>query len=424
MVSKNKIACIGAGGSGVGHMVQLEKFSPGCIAAFSDIDRSYFDNTVAGILSSAGNMLGDFAGSDFELREDFKNLPYYEDVDEMFHKEDIDTAIIATYCCSHAEMVEKCVKYNVNILLEKPIAITEEEVEKIWSLLKNYDKAVAVNFTMRGAPVTLAAIDHVQNGEIGDIVSVQYVNNVHYGDGYFRKWMRTREKIGSLFLQKATHDFDVINSIIKLKPVSIAAFGSRLVYGGDKPNDLTCDTCELKWSCPMSIYRRNVEAARAMPASHKRKCVYADEIDIDDNQVVIIQYQGGVNVSYSQSFNAPAQGGQRGGYFLGKKGIMNLRYYGDFIENPSGEIIIGNSKIDITKTDQKPGTNISETYDWAGGGHFDGNDNVMRAKLAMLHGKYDRSAGTIEEGYVSAKMCIGAQESVETGKTIKLDLDL
>ena len=385
---KLKVACIGAGCSGTGQMILLEQFSHGCCVAFCDLSRVFFDSIVRSYYSKdEADMADDFKAEITDLRADFKDIPFYCDVDEMFAKEDINTVIIATYCKSHAEMVEKCVKYGVNILLEKPIAIVEEDVEKVWHLLKDYPKVATVNFTMRCAPVSVAAKRHIQNGTIGEIVSVQYVNNVHYGDGYFRKWMRIKENIGSLFLQKATHDLDIINSIVGLKPVSIAAFGSRLVYGGDMPNDLTCDECDKKMSCPMSVHRLYFETAKPLPPKHNRKCVYAKEIDIDDNNVMIIQYENGVTASYSQTFNAPLRGGQRGGYFIGTKGIMELKYYGEFIENSKNEIILGNSQIDITMYDVKPGTKIHEVYDWAGQGHFDGNEFGMLDKIDFLHGR-------------------------------------
>jgi len=421
---KMKIACIGAGSSGAGQMILMEKFAPGSVVAFCDIDRTLFDRIVDGYLEgSAAREAGDFKTDASGLRRDFKLIPFYTNPDEMFAKEDFDAVIIATYCCSHYAMVEKCVKHNKHILLEKPIAITETDIEKTWQLLKKHQKVATVNFTMRGAPVSLAAKKHVRNGDIGKIVSVQYINNVHYGDCYFRGWMRTREKIGDLFLQKATHDFDIINSIIGLKPVSIAAFGSRLVYGGNMPNDLTCDNCERKCTCTKSIYKLNLDAGKPLPGQNGRRCVYAKEIDIDDNQTVIIQYEGGVTASYCQTFNAPQQGGQRGGYFIGTEGIMHLSYYGEFVETPQRQIIAGNSRIEIMRSHEKPGSRILETYDWNGHSHFDGTEYGILAKLDLLNGRETEVKNTIEEGYISAKMCLAAQKSIQNHTVVDLDLN-
>jgi len=416
-----RVACIGAGSSGTGQLVVLEKFEPGCVVAFCDRDRTLFDRIMAGYFDGdSGREAGDFKTDSQGVRTSLKDIPFYSDPREMLAKENINTVVIATYCSAHYEMVRICVEHGVNILLEKPIAITGEEIEACWQLLKNYPKVVSVNFTMREAPVSLAARRHIQSGVIGEMVSVQYANNVHYGDAYFRKWMRTRHHVGNLLLQKATHDFDIINSMIGLKPVRIAAFGSRKVYCGGKDNDLTCDVCDLKWSCPMSIYKLQMEAGRELPPPHQRLCVYAREIDIDDNHVVIIEYEGGVTASYSQTFNAPQRGGQRGGSFIGTEGILNLKYYGEY-EAIHGMILRGSSQIDITRYHQKPATHLHEVYDWAGHNHFDGTEFGLLAKLNQLRGG-DTASGTIQEGYISAKMCLAAQQSVETHSVVEIGL--
>jgi hypothetical protein len=102
---------------------------------------------------------------------------------------------------------------------------------------------------------------------------------------------------------------------------------------------------------------------------------------------------------------------------------MKLQYYGEFVENSKNEIIFGNSQIDITKYNTKPGTKIHEVYDWAGHGHFDGTEYGMLAKLDLLHGRPTEVENTIEEGYISARMCLAAQESIETGKVVRLKLN-
>lgn len=418
MSKKLKIACIGAGCYGAGQMILCEKYIPGSVVAFSDLSREIFDNIIGEYESTGnGSEAGDFK-TEINLRSDFKNIPFYTDPDEILQKEDIDAVIIATHCSCHSEMVGRCVAYNKHILLEKPIAINEEDVDNIWHLLKDYPKVATVNFTMRGAPVSLAAKKHVENGDIGKIVSVQYTNNVHYGDGYFRKWMRTKEKIGSLLLQKATHDLDIINSIIALKPLKIAAFGSRQVYGGDKPNDLHCDDCDEKWSCPMSCFKLKLDANKYFPPKRERKCVYAEEIDIDDNHTIIIYYEGGVTASYCQTFNVPHGAAQRGGNFIGTDGMMKLEYYGDYVDGA-----IGKSHIDIFQYHQKQDSAIHEVYDWGGMSHFDGTEYVMLAKFAQLRGEKTDVKNTIYEGYVSSKMCLAAQKSIETGKIIDLNLE-
>jgi predicted dehydrogenase len=421
-----KVACIGAGTAGTGHMVRLEKYCPGCCVAFSDINRNIFDRIVAGYLTGGDIALaGDLKSEPFELRQSFKDLPYYADPEEMLRKEDINTVIIASYCSHHAEAVELCVRYGVNILLEKPIAITEKDVRKVWSLLKDYPKVTTVNFSLRGSPVVESARRHLQNGDIGRIISIQYVNNVHYGDHYFRKWMRTRKHVGSLLLQKATHDLDLINYVTGLHPKFITAFGSRLVYGGTMPKDLTCDVCNQKMTCPMSIYRRKIDASRPLPPQGRRLCVYAEEIDIEDNHVLAIQYEDGATASYCQTFNAPHQGGRRGGCFVGTEGMLDLNFYGQFEESPeTGACVKGVSTIRLIRFNDKPGSVIEESHDWANVGHFGSSEYLAEGFLNLLQGRKSSMNANIRDGYLSAMMCLAARQSIDDKQVVELKLDI
>ncbi|MFA7232413.1 MAG: hypothetical protein WC071_14160, partial [Victivallaceae bacterium] len=108
----------------------------------------------------------------------------------------------------------------------------------------------------------------------------------------------------------------------------------------------------------------------------------------------------------------------------GTDGIMQLRYYGQFEETSKGQILIGNSQIDITRYHEKPGSLIHEVYDWNGHSHFDGTEYGIVAKLDLLNGRPTEVKNTIEEGYISAKMCLAAQKSIDTHKVIAIDLNL
>ncbi len=42
-------------------------------------------------------------------------------------------------------------------------------------------------------------------------------------------------------------------------------------------------------------------------------------------------------------------------------------------------------------------------------------------KLKLLRGEDSDVAGSIREGYISAKMCLAAQQSIETGQPVKIE---
>ncbi len=87
MADELKIACIGAGSSGAGHIVLLEQYEPGCVVAFCDIDRTRFDKIIGGYLAgSAAAESGDFRTAGVTLRADLADIPFYTDTDKMLEK--------------------------------------------------------------------------------------------------------------------------------------------------------------------------------------------------------------------------------------------------------------------------------------------------------------------------------------------------
>ena len=139
-------------------------------------------------------------------------------------------------------------------------------------------------------------------------------------------------------------------------------------------------------------------------------------IDIDDNHVIIIQYRNGVTASYSQTFNASES--RRGGCFIGTDGTMELKYYGDIKERHGNQL--GTSQIDLTYRYRPPLDKKQEAFDWLGNPHFNGTEYMITNFLDATYGKV-KPAATIEDGFLSAKMCAAAQKSIEERRVIDLD---
>jgi len=83
IVDKLKIACIGAGISGTAQMLNFERFEPGCCVAFSDLTRENFDRRMDSLFGQQEKEAVHFKADGTSIRPGFRDLPYYEDPDEM-----------------------------------------------------------------------------------------------------------------------------------------------------------------------------------------------------------------------------------------------------------------------------------------------------------------------------------------------------
>ncbi|MDG0809809.1 Gfo/Idh/MocA family protein [Cohnella rhizosphaerae] len=121
----------------------------------------------------------------------------------------------------------------------------------------------------------------------------------------------TRGKPGGLFLQKATHDFDYINHLIGLKPVSVCAVKSKQIFKGNKPEGLYCKDCAEYHTCPESPF---VLKHFKSEESHGEMCAFAVDTGNEDAGSALVVYESGMHVSYSQNFFARKGAAKRGGH--------------------------------------------------------------------------------------------------------------
>ena len=66
------------------------------------------------------------------------------------------------------------------MLLEKPFAISEEEVNYLYKVVKETGRKVMICHVLRYAPFYVAIKQRLLSGEIGDIINIQATEHVSY----------------------------------------------------------------------------------------------------------------------------------------------------------------------------------------------------------------------------------------------------
>ena len=185
---------------------------------------------------------------------DPERIAFYETAEEMLEKEELDGVMVGTNCDTHARFAEVVLKKGLPLFLEKPVGICWEDI----SLLKKWDAEshapVVVSFPLRVTRMVQEVKRIIDSGVIGKVEHVQAFNDVPYGFVYFHDWYRNESISHGLFLQKATHDVDVINYLVGEKPVKVCAMKSKQIFKGDMPEGLRCSQCDRTEECMESTY--------------------------------------------------------------------------------------------------------------------------------------------------------------------------
>ncbi len=321
--------------------------------------------------------------------ENKKDVVLYDDAEKMIKEEALDGILIGTRCSSHTHYALLCAKYNIPMFLEKPVCTNYEDLERLKSILHMNDRTV-VSFPLRLTNLCQKVKEIIDSGKIGEVAHVQAYNNVPYARIYFHDWYRDENETGGLFLQKATHDLDYITYLLgALKPVRLCAMNSKQVFKGDMPAKLKCADCEKADTCSESPQNIKKNGGTV----YGEYCCFATDTGNEDSGSVILEYENGVHAVYSQNFITRFGAEKRGARLIGYKGTVEFDWYQD--------------KIRVFRHLE----NVSEEYSVAQCGTHSGGDAYLAENfIAVMEGK-DVSRAPLEEGILSASMCLAAKRS-------------
>ena len=324
---------------------------------------------------------------------------FYDSADDLLqHYDQLDGVMIGTRCLLHTEMACKVAPTGLPLFLEKPVAITFDQVRQLERAFRNYPAPTVVSFPLRLSPIVQRVKEIVDSGQIGTVENVVAWCNVPYGSGYFRGWHRNFDQNGGLFLQKATHDLDNINYLLGQRPKWISAMKALRVYGGNMPFDLKCQDCHLRESCtesPFVRFHTGFENDEVLYRERGGYCVFSKGFEIEDMGSCLIEYESGPQVSYTQNFFTRYQASQRGARLYGYRGTIEFDWYRNQIKVFSH----------VSPT--------VETIEFSGNmPHFGGDRELCYDFLmAMRDGKPSRSP--IDAGILSALTCLWAREAAD-----------
>ena len=332
--------------------------------------------------------------------EELPDCTWYTNAEEMMEKEKLDGVFVGTRCNLHTKYALLVAKYDVPLFLEKPVSITDEEIAQLESI-PHMDKKTVVSFPLRVAQLVTVVKDIIDRGVIGEVAQVQAYNNVNYARVYYHGWYRDTDITGGLFLQKSTHDLDYINYVLgRTGPKTICAMESKLVFKGDKPAGLKCVDCPEYLTCTESPY--NIEKYDTKRVIANAKCCYATDTGNHDSATVLMQYDDGLCVTYTQNFIARKGAGKRGARFIGYKGTVEF----DF-----------NSKT-VTYYDHMS-DRVDHISIQSTGSHSGGDLKLAQNFIDVMTGK-DVSHSPLSQGILSAKMCLAARKSAQTHTFVEL----
>ncbi len=343
-----------------------------------------------------------------------------------------DCVLICTQDSMHMEPLQKAMELGYDILCEKPISPVKEELKKLKEQTSQYPGMISVCHVLRFSPFFRKIKEILDAGTIGELINIQHMESIgfwHMAHSFVRgNWRNTKES-APIILAKTCHDFDILLWLTGKKCLSVSSFGSTKHFkteNAPKGAAKRCtDGCIYRSECPFYAPKFYLEHPRAIVDGYRKvvtmdptaeglmealktgpygRCVYACDNDVADHQIVNMQMEDDVTISFTMS--AFTNECQRTITLQGSRGEIH-----GCMEND--EIIV---------TDFATGAKTVHHLNTPKAGHS-GSDAAMMKELVSLiaQGRQKENISSATQAIESHLIAFAAEESrLNNGAIVKL----
>jgi UDP-N-acetyl-2-amino-2-deoxyglucuronate dehydrogenase len=140
------------------------------------------------------------------------NVKVYKDYDEFLNDENIDVVTIASISGYHAKQALDCLNHNKHVLIEKPMALSIEDADKIIKLGKEKNNKICVSHQNRFSPAIQKLRRAVDEGRFGKIIHGSARTLWARDDDYYKQasWRGTKALDGGTLLNQCIHNIDLL----------------------------------------------------------------------------------------------------------------------------------------------------------------------------------------------------------------------
>jgi len=257
---------------------------------------------------------------------------------------DRDRVCGAVFICTQDRMhygpTLAALERGYHVMLEKPMSQDAWECIHMARKAEETGRILVIGHVLRYAPFFSTLKQIVGSGRIGEIVSIQYNENIgywHFAHSFVRgNWRKTADA-SPMILAKSCHDMDILAWLVDgRKCLRICSFGSLRHFRTENApagsTDRCTQGCAVERDCPYSALKLYLRAPggpwtargyhpvtlqtlenlkriaspdadpdavlRELETGRYGRCVYHCDNDVVDHQVVSLEFDGGVSASF------------------------------------------------------------------------------------------------------------------------------
>ncbi|MBQ3084883.1 MAG: Gfo/Idh/MocA family oxidoreductase [Clostridia bacterium] len=192
----------------------------------------------------------------------------------FFEEKRADILVIATCDSDHVRQCVRAMKMGYDILLEKPISDSEEEIAELLRVQKETGRKVVVCHVLRYSPAICKLDELLASGVLGKLIAIDHIERVafwHQAQAYVRIQKMYHDTQHPTILAKCCHDLDLIQHFAASRCKTVSSVGGLTHFQPENaPEGATkrCLDCPHIDTCTYSAKKIYIDfwKARGCPA--------------------------------------------------------------------------------------------------------------------------------------------------------------
>lgn len=196
------------------------------------------------------------------------NLPesaMFPNDEEFFKEKRADVVVIATWDKYHVEQCIKAMKLGCDVLLEKPVSDSEEEIAELLKVRRETGRKVVVCHVLRYGAGYKKLEKLLADGAIGELTAIDAIERVaywHQAQAYVRLQSEHNFITHPTILAKCCHDLDYIQHFAGARCETVSSLGGLDFF--------------LPKNAPEGAAKRCLECPHADSCVYSAKLIYID----------------------------------------------------------------------------------------------------------------------------------------------------
>lgn len=169
-----------------------------------------------------------------------KDVPEYTDYLEMIEKEKPELVAIATESGKHAKIALDCIRHGINVIIEKPIALSMHDAKEIVEEAEKHHVKVCANHQNRFNKAVQKMYSAILDNKFGRLFHGTAHICWNRGKSYYDQapWRGTWEQDGGALMNQCIHDIDLLRWMMGNEIDEVMAYTDRLNHDFIDAEDL------------------------------------------------------------------------------------------------------------------------------------------------------------------------------------------